>query len=263
MARFKPAAVPAFAYPGAKANLRQWLVSQMPQTCNRYVEPFAGRGNVFWLAARRVRADAYILNDLWTYDFLKALRDQPLENLPVRFTRQQANEWLHAAKNDRRWDNLAVLLEPIIMFSGGRGGLSTTMCRQYSRRSYKTRIESARRMLRLLPVQLLAVDWASSELWQAVDKNDFWYLDPPYIDNNAGYFVDDFTHETHASLAKRLRDASFCWMLSGYDNDVYRKYLGAPTARMDVRAIMMQQPQARDDQLRTECIWTNYDLEDE
>ena len=47
--------VPGFAYPGGKVRLRKWLVSMMPREGRRYIEPFAGRGNVFWLAACALR----------------------------------------------------------------------------------------------------------------------------------------------------------------------------------------------------------------
>jgi site-specific DNA-adenine methylase len=41
-----------FPYPGGKARLAPALVAMMPQNGRLYLEPFAGRGNVFFRAAQ-------------------------------------------------------------------------------------------------------------------------------------------------------------------------------------------------------------------
>jgi hypothetical protein len=42
---------PTFSYPGGKARMAKTIVAMAPPSGRLYVEPFAGRANVFWRAA--------------------------------------------------------------------------------------------------------------------------------------------------------------------------------------------------------------------
>jgi hypothetical protein len=42
---------PGFAYPGGKKRIRNSFINYTPKFGGTYAEPFAGRANVFWLAA--------------------------------------------------------------------------------------------------------------------------------------------------------------------------------------------------------------------
>ncbi|HUW57522.1 MAG TPA: DNA adenine methylase, partial [Planctomycetota bacterium] len=78
--------VPQFNYPGGKVRLRKWLVSMMPREGGRYVEPFAGRGNVFWLAACCLKFQEWWLNDIYTKPFFDAIRDVDVVDIPIKLT---------------------------------------------------------------------------------------------------------------------------------------------------------------------------------
>jgi hypothetical protein len=41
-------------YPGSKGRMAKTIVSYLPMTGNTYIEPFAGRASVFWLAATQL-----------------------------------------------------------------------------------------------------------------------------------------------------------------------------------------------------------------
>ena len=55
---------PSFSYPGGKTRMAPYLIDLMPKSGKCYVEPFAGRGNVFFRAAEILDYDSYWLNDI-------------------------------------------------------------------------------------------------------------------------------------------------------------------------------------------------------
>jgi hypothetical protein len=74
-AQWYPKKRPSFAYPGAKYNLAPKLCALMPRDCNRFIDLFAGRGNVTWAAMcdRTLHFEEFWLNDLLTFPFFAAL----------------------------------------------------------------------------------------------------------------------------------------------------------------------------------------------
>lgn len=57
---------PSFRYMGGKARLASWLIGHFPKAGGRYVELFAGRGNVFFKARQSLDFKEWTLNDLDT-----------------------------------------------------------------------------------------------------------------------------------------------------------------------------------------------------
>lgn len=55
---------PFFPYPGGKARQRRTIARFLPENASVYAEPFAGRGNVFFIAKGLVEAWHWRLNDL-------------------------------------------------------------------------------------------------------------------------------------------------------------------------------------------------------
>jgi hypothetical protein len=80
------------------------------------VEPFAGRGNVFWAAASsQLGFQQWALNDIRTAPFFETVRDigdtvEVPEKSCVEYSRQR--------EAFRRGDPKAILLEPYFTFSG-------------------------------------------------------------------------------------------------------------------------------------------------
>jgi DNA adenine methylase len=56
------------------------------------------------------------------------------------------------------------------------------------------------------------------------DKDTFYYFDPPYLDRK--YYGNTFTLDDHKRLLKMLKELKESkWMLSCYDNDLYKEEL--------------------------------------
>src|ERR1035438_10911498 len=67
--------MPTIAYPGGKARLANQIISFLPQQGRIYVEPFAGRGNLFWAAVERgLKFRRWWLNDIATAPFFEAIK---------------------------------------------------------------------------------------------------------------------------------------------------------------------------------------------
>ena len=107
-------------YPGGKGRLAPRIVSFLPRRGRIYLEPFAGRANIFWEAVQQgLTFDRWWLNDLQTYTFLKAIKSHGDKvEVPVRSRR--IFEYLRGAY--RKGDVMATLLAPHICYSGGLYG---------------------------------------------------------------------------------------------------------------------------------------------
>jgi site-specific DNA-adenine methylase len=103
-------------YPGGKARMASTLVSFMPQSGQTYVEPFAGRGNVFWAAAASgLKFDHWHLNDIRTANFFNAIRCIGEHvDVPVRSRDEYLQQWSAYKMQDLR----ATLLEAYLSFGG-------------------------------------------------------------------------------------------------------------------------------------------------
>jgi hypothetical protein len=67
---------PSIAYPGGKARLAQEITAFLPRRGRTYVEPFVGRGNLFWSAASAgLKYERWWLNDTSTIPFFRAIKE--------------------------------------------------------------------------------------------------------------------------------------------------------------------------------------------
>ena len=239
--------VPGFAYPGGKVRLRKWLVSMMPRKGRRFVDLFAGRGNVSWLAMCALGFQEWWLNDIYTKPFFDAIRDVDVADLPFKFTR----DWARDAKKGT--SALEIVLSPWMSYSGGTvGGISR--CTLYHSSRYKKTIQNAKRILRARSPTITALDW-TDVLGSGLCSDDFVYLDPPYMNASAGYAVDTVDH---ADLLRALKQTSARWLLSGYESELYLRELGAPSASR-LSAIYMKTAHGEGSKPpRLECVWKNY-----
>jgi site-specific DNA-adenine methylase len=234
-----------FPYPGGKAKILDWLLPQFPQTGRRYVEPFAGRGNVFFEFFQRALFESYHLNDLNTGNFFQALARCPIDDLP----RSQEDVDL----SFEMWQTRATLLDPVALsiepFATFRGkGYSSGRHDRYTYKKASNRILAAQNILQQSNVTWSKQDWVWLP-WDEYNEYDFLYVDPPYIREDSTGYGDI----NHSELCKRLLASSAGWVLSGYDNEVYRQYLGKPEATLDRQIEMTNQINAT----ATECVWSN------
>ena len=252
--------IPGFSYPGGKVRLRKWLVSMMPKTGGTYVEPFAGRGNVFWYAACALKFDSWWLNDPIMLPFFNAIKDIDLAEIPIALTPNEANRMALESRSNNP-SNLSLVMSPRIMFSGGcRSGnrtvirTSKTSIHKFRSRLYKNTLQMAKRILRWVNPSITEILWDQLCI-DDLSKDDFCYLDPPYYQNNAGYELDTIDHP---SFLKRVKQLSCRWLLSGYDSTLYRDQLGTPLRTREVSLFQSRLYGKATRTTRIECVWRNY-----
>lgn len=253
--------VPSFSYPGGKVKLRKWLVRQMPMSGRKYVEPFAGRGGVFWLAVHVLAFDEWCLNDPWTARWFEAIQRVRLRALPDELTEVLTKFYLRRCLDPetRASDDVAVAIEDRTMFSGGAPRPSSKWRTRPSLVGLKRGILRARAILKSVRPTITDLEWDEYGLGD-LGGDDFVYLDPPYDTAAACYAYDTIVH---AELLRYLLEAPHLWMISGYPTELYLRYLGEPHATRMHRMFMQQHSRGAKAIMRQECIWTNYTLGDD
>jgi len=236
---------PTFSYPGGKARMAKLLVSLMPPTGGRYLEPFAGRGNVFWVASVELDYREWHINDIRTAPFFKAIQTHGLELVVPPNTRMEYLERWAAYKTECPY---AIMLEPFLTYSGGgfgKGGFRTNEKGGAESSGFQQSIRMAHHILNAVTPRVTAVDWVQTV--KELGPDDFAYFDPPYLDAHVtAYSASDLDHRQMVAI---LREAKYRWLLSEYDHPLYREAFGVP----------LQFPAAnRHGKPRTECVWANY-----
>jgi site-specific DNA-adenine methylase len=242
---------------GGKARLRKWLVDHFPDGGALdggmfYIEPFAGKGNVFFEAVQRLRFIYWELNDVDT-TFLQALRYADLGELPESVSKEEFPSWKAKAEQGN-W--IARLIEPRITFAGkgyaaGYSGTSGTHV-GYSGTLYRQVCREARRLLEKTSY-IKQRDW--QETLDVADSSCFVYLDPPYYGTTASYGNID-----HSELVLRLNAAEFNWALSGYRNRLYDGDLHFQCRFDYERNSEIKSSNSGKREAVIETLWTNYEL---
>jgi hypothetical protein len=243
---FEKSTPPTFSYPGGKARMAKTIVAMAPPSGRLYVEPFAGRANVFWRAAGELAYKKWHLNDIRTAPWLESIRDHGHELVVPTCTRME---------HDKRWADYkrgcpyARMLEPFLTYSGagfGSGGFRSNKNGGSTQGGFQQSIHLAQRILHATGATITSIDW--KEALAGLGADDFVYFDPPYLNCNVtAYRPSDLDHE---ELVQHLLEAPYRWILSEYDQPLYRNAFGAPCL----------QPKAttRHGAPRVECLWKNF-----
>jgi hypothetical protein len=245
---------PVIPYPGGKGRLAPALISFMPPKGRMYLEPFAGRGNVFWAAAsRNFDFQCWWLNDLRTGGFFEAVRSiGGTVEIPARSKEEYYRQWAAFKQGDLR----AKLLEPFLSFGGGGfgcggfGGKKSADALGYTRT-----MRDCHKLMVTKKVKVSSLDWAKLD-WCSLRDDDFVFCDPPYLGADVRpYDESDINHER---LVQVLKGAKFRWMLSGYSHELYARELGQPFYAEDVQLKTTNYHQNGGKERRIECLWRNY-----
>lgn len=242
---------------GGKARLRKWLVEHFPESGQFYIEPFAGKGNVFFHAVQHLNFQWWELNDL-DCRFLWALLSADLDLLPESVSKEEFVNWKQRAAES---DPVALLIEPRITYAGkgykyGYSGHSGTHV-GYCGHNYRVMCESARRLLaktgRGSYLYIKQRDWR--ETLDLADHECFVYLDPPYHGTTAAYQNID-----HHALIDKLNAADYLWAVSGYRSDLYDGRLEFKCRFECERNSEIKSSNTGKREAVTETLWTNYEL---
>jgi hypothetical protein len=107
--------IPTFSYPGGKCRLAKTIVSFMPPAVRIYLEPFAGRGNVFFRASSTLQYSQWHLNDIRMAPFFHAIITH---GNTVKVPEHSRAQFELQRKANRSSDPTAILLAPYLTYSG-------------------------------------------------------------------------------------------------------------------------------------------------
>lgn len=255
MANFR---TPAFAYPGGKARLANRIVGMLDIGAKRYVDVFAGRGNVFFAAAS-LHYEEYWLNDPVTAKFFLALMSWDSEILlPDYVTKNVFKEYRQKFYKGNERERLnAILLEPYLSYSGfgykhngARVGVSGVTPEGYARN-----LKNAKAILHRTNPLITEFDW--KDAFKQLRPDDMVFLDPPYVDAYKNMYECELKDQEDLAIA--LKTANFRWLLTEYENNIYVKHLGKPCRKITVPIVMDNSAALLVGRhYETECIWKNY-----
>lgn len=212
-----------FAYPGSKARSLNHLLEIIPYD-KVYVEPFGGTG-ILLLNRRKSKVECFNDRHSGITDFYLCMQDpKKLEVLKTRIhnivhSREIFNKyresWTTASSIDR-----AFMWYYMVMYSFGRIG------RNFGRATNSGSLKALRDYIpsfhpvheRLKNVQIENRD--AFKLIQEFDSVEtVFYLDPPYIESDAGCYKHSFNK--HEELLDLIFSLDGYVAISGYSNELY------------------------------------------
>ena len=241
---------PSFRYMGGKARLRKWLISHFPQEGNKYIEPFLGLGNVFYLSKQILKFKEWHLSDI-NIKFFNALRNANFDDLPNRVSAEEFVIFKEKSKIEMEY--IAHLIEPKITFAGkgytagfDRGHPSHP---PYNGVTHRILCENARFLIQ--DVLIIKREWFEID-YSLFDDNDFVYFDPPYYNTKASY--SNIKHENLVEVINKLKCK---WAISGYDSELY-KILKYKNKYEKTRNSEIKSSNTGHFEAINEILWTNY-----
>lgn len=232
-----------YSYMGGKARITEWLLEHFPYEGRNYIEPFAGKGNVYFAAVQRLSYQRWLLNDKYTVPFFEAILQADLGGLPE--TLESDHEFILPNTSG----HIPLLLESVVSYGGK--GYKSSGCRidwrwRYDKQRLIDKFLRSRSFLR--KAQITSYDWREflamfsgwlpgEQRWETdevmeqrefkpglkLSDQDFIYFDPPYWDTKSSY--PQINHHALISYCNWLSEFGVRWAISGYDNFVYEDNL--------------------------------------
>jgi len=234
-----------FAYPGGKAKIFKQLFEHFEHVGRWYIEPFAGRGNIFFNFFQVACFEQYFINDLNTGRFFKAIKEADFSKLPLEMSPMEFESLRWRSESG---DPIAIALEPVITFSG-RGYSNGSNLGHYDFNRYYQKFKFIQGILNDSRIKLSATNWENLP-WDNFNSEDFIYCDPPYYKED-GYSYKNIDHE---ELIHRLRTTDANWCISGWLNELYEDLLGEPILKFERRKDMVAGSQGIE-VVVDECLW--------
>jgi len=256
---------------GGKFYVADWIVSLMPKH-DVYVEPFFGAG---WVFFSKPKVWIEVINDIddRVYALFKVLSDEELfQRFVERVWFVGASEKLYYEMLERlKGGNLDLVDRAVAFFHVNRFCLSGNLSEQflvwkaYNKANAYEEVKS--RLLamhsRLRGVSVLNRDWK-----EVVEKYDgertLFYLDPPYVlstrPNSEGIYAYEMSDEEHEELVDICLRLKGKVMLSGYQNEIYRRLEESGWVRFDKEVSLRSRVVGKEQEKgkRVESVWLNY-----
>lgn len=263
-----------FAWYGGKQNLSPWLIERFPDH-QRYVEPFAGAGNVLFAKPPSVFE---VYNDLddRVVNFYRVVRDPELFSrlrLALEMTPHAREEFAAVVNEPLVDDPVEAARGFFVCMRQARGGLGMS---GITERGWAVSTRCRRKMPEAVSKFLSSIDGLEQvhnrlrevtiecrpavEIIRAYDGRDaFHYLDPTYLPETrhgkkAKTYAHEMTRDDHVALLELINQVKGKVMISGYPADLYDSMLAG--WRRD--EYLTKAHVANSGGKRTEVIWMNY-----
>lgn len=219
-----------FPYPGGKSRSIKHILPLLPHS-KVYVEPFGGSGAVL-LSKPTCTLDVFNDRFAGVVSFYRCMRDPKkyLELLDKVDCSIHSREDFIIAKAE--WkdfeDDVSRAFYWYYMVAYSFGSLGRNFGRTTSgggRLSGKIRnqLEHFHKIHeRFRNVQVENQDWYDCMI-DYDGPDTVFYIDPPYIDANAGIYKDEMSHDDHRKLLDTIFDLKGFCAVSGYSNPIYDK----------------------------------------
>jgi len=237
---------------------------------NRFVDVFAGRGNVTFAVMQLNDFQQYWMNDLQTSLFLVGLRSSNIFKyfgwpIPDFKDGHSTTMWKRRGLGlDPKypWTSHTAMLEAYLCFSGGSWrkagvrGLSSTRG-GVSQNGFEKNVRMACALMTIHPTRITKRDyrWVLNQL----GEGDVAYLDPPY---HSSCDVRAYNNSMldHRQMVSILKDVPYKWLLSEYEDPIYTDVFGPPFHRVEVQRVIKSNAGERGKKSHraVECFWKNY-----
>jgi DNA adenine methylase len=255
-------------YPGSKQSIVHWIIQHFPAGYESmtYLEPFFGSGCVFFA---KKPSQIETLNDLdgEVFNLFTQIRENT-EKLVflVENTAWSRNEYLLAfEKCDCQIEKARRFLVRA-WFSIGSAYRDKSSIRMNIDRptgghecfhqKLPAKLREASQRLKSKPGQHVQIENKNAlELIRQYDReNVLMYLDPPYLYETRKHkkiYQHEMSNDEHRQLLEMITELKANVLISGYDNELYGKYLEKWNKSMNTSIDEAGNK-------RTECLWFNY-----
>jgi len=273
----------AFPYYGGKFIHLDWLLPLLPKA-NTFADVFGGSGVVL---INREPSPVEIYNDLngEVVNFFKQLRDNGEELISLLELTPVSRKEFNDSISDKResysdlerarlfYVKIKQIRESNLMRkneSGWRYVVTQSRCGKSSNVSaWLNSMPKLKQICkRLLEVQIECED-ALSILDRYDSDETLFYCDPPYVHStrvDKNCYVYEMEEEQHRRLLERIGEVKGKVAISGYDCDLYQKYLkeeeGWVKYKRETKICAGRGHSGSEDEnnlKRVECLWCNYE----
>lgn len=247
-----------FKWQGNKSKHLKYLTKEIPVEYNTYIEPFVGSGALFL----RIQPDTWIINDQNKYNIKmwKLIKSNPskikkefLKFKEIFIPKSKKEKLLYCRKKTNELNHLRINSDCIInyllmtycsymghiLFSN-KFYFRTLEMNIYSKNkyffltdAYFKNLFQVSKFLNRGKGEIFNQDYTT--ILKKAKKNDFVFMDPPYIENhdygfkyNRGEILDNRFTEKIATECKKLDKRGVKWMMTQADTkenrDIFKKY---------------------------------------
>lgn len=233
-----------------------------------YVEPYFGSGAIFF---KKKGCNLSVLNDIDgdVVNLFKVIRDKPLDlAYAIDMTPYSREEYNDCYKEDGNINSIEkarrFLVRSNMAFgvtSSYKPGWRISGVKDSVRREARTNKEWNRLPNSIVNISAMLKN-AEIECRDAIEviekynnDNVFMYIDPPYVLSTRyrDYYKHELSDEDHIKLLEVINKSKAKIMLSGYDNEIYSRYLNEWT-KLSFKVA------GEKGIIKVETLWMNYDI---